>query len=410
MLLHLAYRFELDPKQAQLSLLRQFAGTARFAYSWGLFKWKEAYESTGKGLDAYKLSKMWVRQRPEWADPKKGGVVSKCVAQKAFMNLESAFKRFFKQQAKYPKPKKRGHGDSFKLDGAIKVNAHSVQLPRLGKIRTKEWIHLPKGIKITSATVKREAGKWFVSLAATREWTPNVSLEGAVAIDLGLKTLLTCYDGKTTKHYHSNKSLRRNESKLKRLSRQHSRKKKGSNNRKKSAMKLARLHMRIRNQRTDQIHKITTALAKTKQLLIFEDLNVKGMMRNRKLAKSIADASFGRLLMMAEYKSQKYGGQLIKVDRWFASSKLCSNCGYHNGDLKLQDRDWSCPDCGSVHDRDANAAINLYKEGLRIMRSTGGSPGSGVGRSQSSYAAETKDDEACGAATLPTKKAGNSYV
>jgi len=406
MKLNIAYRFELDPKPTQLSLLRQFAGTARFAYSWGLFKWKEAYTTSSKGLDAYKLGKLWVQERPEWADPKKGNI-SKCVAQKAFMNLDSAFKRFFKQQAKYPKPKKRSHGDSFKLDGSIRVNAHSIQLPRLGKIRTKEWIHLPKNIKITSATVKREADRWFVSLTATREWTPNVKLEGAVAVDLGLKTLLTCFDGKTTKQYHSNKSLRRNESKLKRLSREHSRKQKGSNNRKKSAMKLARLHMRIRNQRTDQLHKITTELAKTKQLLIFEDLNVKGMMRNHKLAKSIADASFGRLLTMAEYKSQKYGGQLIKVDRWFASSKLCSNCGYHNGDLKLQDRDWACPDCGIIHDRDNNAAINLYNEGMRLV-STGSSPGSGVSRSQSSVAAETKGNEACGAATLPAKKAGCS--
>ena len=409
MLLHLAYRFELDPKQAQLSLLRQFAGTARFAYSWGLAKWQEAYESSGKGLGAYKLSNIWTKERPDWADPRKGNI-SKCVAQSAFRNLESAFKKFFKKQAKYPKPKKRSHGDSFRLDGTIRVNPHSIQLPRLGKIRTKQWIHLPKGVKITSATVKREADKWFVSLTATRDWTPKISLEGAVAVDLGLKTLLTCYDGKTIKQYHSNKSLRRNESKLKRLSRQHSRKQKGSNNRKKSAMKLARLHMRIRNQRTDQIHKITTELAKTKQFLIFEDLNVKGMMRNRKLAKSIADASFGRLIGMAEYKSQKYGGQLVKVDRWFASSKLCSSCGYHNADLKLQDRDWTCPDCEVTHDRDHNAAINLYNEGMRIMESTGGSPGSGVSRSQGSVAAEAKGNEACGAVTLPTKKAGNSYV
>jgi len=239
MLINLAYRFELDPKQAQLSLLRQFAGTARFAYSWGLNKWQETYEASGKGLDAYKLSNIWTKERPEWADPRKGNI-SKCVAQSAFMNLEFAFKRFFKKQAKYPKPKKRSHGDSFKLDGAIRVNPHSIQLPRLGKIRTKQWIHLPKGVKITSATVKHEADRWFVSLTTTRDWT--------------------------------------------------------------------------------------------------------------------------------------------------------------------------CPDCEATHDRDSNAAINLYNEGMRIMESTGGSPGNGVSRSQGGVATKTKDNEACGAVTLPTKKAGNSYV
>jgi len=230
-----------------------------------------------------------------------------------------------------------------------------VQLPRLGKLRLKE-VPVTTG-RILSATASKEAGTWFVSLAVETEIPVPIQGE-IVVIDLGLTAFATLSNGeKLTAPKPLAKHLRR----LRRRSKEHSRKQKGSNNRKKSAVQLARLHRRIRNVRQDFLHKLTTTLAKTKQELVLESLNVSGMVQNGKLSRAIADVGWSEFRRQLGYKTRWYGSTLTFAGRFLATSKLCSGCGYQLEELPLAVRTWLCPECGASHDRDINAAMNLRK-------------------------------------------------
>ncbi len=292
-------------------------------------------------------------------------------------DLEKAFKNFFrkvalKKQGKwkdkcgYPqfKSKKKGIG-SFRLTGAIHVYEKHVQLPRLGKLRLKEHGYIPtKDAKVLSATVSEQAGRWFVSVQVEEEQAnPTLATGRAIGVDLGIKTLATLSDASVVENP---KALRSNLKKLKRLGRSHSCKQKGSRNRQKAARKLARLHAHIANIRADALHKATSMIvAKTKpdqerpSCVVIEDLNVSGMLKNRKLARSIADVGFYGFRRQLEYKA-RYAGSLVHVvSRWEPSSKRCSCCGWVDEDQTLDDRTFVCENCGYVADRDYNAAKNL---------------------------------------------------
>jgi len=303
--------------------------------------------------------------------------VSKCAPQEALRDLEQAFKHFFrkaklKKQGQwkgklgYPryKSKKKGIG-SFRLTGAIHVEEKHIQLPRLGTLRLKEQGYLPTHeVKILSATVSERAGRWFVSIQVEEEQPePAVALGRTLGIDLGIKALATLSDGTSIANP---KALRSHQKKLRKLSRQHSRKQKGSKNRQKAARKLARLHAHIANVRKDALHKVTSMIvAKTKPAherptcIVLEDLNIRGMLKNRKLSRSIADVGFSEFRRQLAYKTQQAGSLVSTVSRWEPSSKTCSWCGWIDEDLTLADRIFRCEDCGSVTDRDLNAAINL---------------------------------------------------
>lgn len=358
MLINLAYRYELDPNKKQRTLLAKHAGAARFAYNWGLSRRIALYEQEKKSANA-------IAQHKELNVLKKTDFpwmyeVSKCAPQEALRNLDNAFRNFFRglkarKKVGFPKFKKKGHNDSFRLTGSIHVTERHVQLPRLGAIRLKE-VSAVEG-RILSATVRREADRWFVSLAVELEReTPQLVDGPPVGIDVGLTTFATLStDEKIDAPKPLAKALRR----LRRLSRRLSRKQKGSQNRKKAQIRLARLYRRIRNIRRDFLHKFTTGLAKTKSVIIVEDLNVKGMMRNRKLARHIADAAWSEMKRQLSYKTVWYGSRLELVDRWYPSSKLCSACGHKMDKMPLSVRTWACPECGTVHDRDENASKNL---------------------------------------------------
>jgi len=356
MLVNKAYRYELKPNQEQLILLKKHAGCARFAWNWGLAErirlWEEERKSTNaielhKKLNALKKTEFpWMYE------------VSKCAPQEALRDLDRAFKNFFKGRAGFPKFKKKGAYDSFRLTGTIKVFPKHIQLPRLGKIRVKEETTKCKG-RILSATVSREADRWFVSLAVEVEIPDALPIQGeVVGIDRGITHFAVLSNGEKIE---APKSLEKNLKKLRKLSKQHSRKQKGSNNRKKSALKLARLHRKIRNQRGDFLHKLSTMLAKTKSVIVIEDLAVKNMIKNKHFSRHIADAGWGEFQRLLEYKTQWYGSKLIIAPRFYPSSKKCSSCGYILPELKLSTRQWECPECGAVHDRDINAAINLLQ-------------------------------------------------
>lgn len=354
-----AYRYEIKPNIEQRVLLAKHAGAARFAYNWGLKHRIDQYEKSKISTNAIEQHRLLNRLKTQefpWMYE-----VSKCAPQEALRDLDRAFQHFYRglkqnQPVGFPKFKKKGRHDSFRLTGSIKVYAQSIQLPRLGKLRLKEATQVQG--KILSATVSREADRWFVSITVEVEIHSPSPIEGnPIGIDLGLSTFLTTSEGdKISPHKPLSKALQ----KLKKLSKKHSRKKLGSNNRKKSAFGLARHHRKIGNQRHDFLHKLSTNLAKTKSVIVIEDLSVKKMAQKRHLSRNIADAGWARFIQMLEYKSKWYGSCLKKAPRYFASTQICSTCGHRQGKLALNVREWTCT-CGIRHDRDVNAALNLLK-------------------------------------------------
>jgi len=356
-----AFRYELDPNVGQGEGLARHAGTARFAYNWALNLCRACLDAKERLPGGMTLHRLWNRWKgdnaPWWAE------VSKCAPQEAFRDLDRAFANFWRgrktgKRTGFPRFRKKGQDDRFRLTGAIHILPRAVALPRLGPIRTKEPTAKFQG-RILSATVAREADRWYVSLAVERERPDPALVEGpVVGIDLGLDCFAVLSDGA---RMEAPKPLARNLRRLRRRSRAHSRKQKGSANRETSALALARLHRRIRNQRQDFLHKLTTRLAKTKSVIVVEDLSVAGMIRNRRLARSIADAGWSEFRRMLAYKTTWYGSHLVLGPRFFASSKTCSACGSAKASLPLSERTFWCEACGTTLNRDLNAALNLER-------------------------------------------------
>ncbi|MGO8947529.1 MAG: RNA-guided endonuclease InsQ/TnpB family protein [Ktedonobacterales bacterium] len=362
-----AYKTELSLNDGQVTACRRHAGAARWAYNWGLQVKQERYKASRKSPTAYDLHR-------ELNALKKTEIpwmyeVSKCAPQEALRNLDAALTNFFrrcalKKQGKwkgklgYPrfKTKKKGLG-SFRLTGSIVVCPDAIVLPRLGRLRLKERGYLPTcGVQILSATVSEQAGHWYVSLQVEQEQAVPQNSGPVVGIDLGVKHLATLSDGEVIANP---RHLKRRLKKLKRLQRMVSRRKKGGKNRKKAVRKLAKQHRQIRNQRQNTLHQVTTKLAKTKSVLVIEDLNVRGMLQNHRLAQAIGDVGFYEFKRQLLYKAAWYGARVFFADRWEPSSKRCSGCGWVDDDLTLSDRIFHCEQCGLVLDRDLNAAINL---------------------------------------------------
>ncbi|MFX1534989.1 MAG: RNA-guided endonuclease InsQ/TnpB family protein [Promethearchaeota archaeon] len=375
LLVHKGYKYELKVNNKERSTLAMCAGTVRFAWNWGLAQRLKQYkENEGKEryTDAMKQHKaLNVLKQTEFSWMYQ---MSKCVPQEALRDLQTAFKNYFedvkknratgrKRKVGFPKFKKKGKcKDSFRLTGAIKVFTGStrVQLPRLGKLRLKERPELHPSARILSATVSRTADRWYVSLTVEEEEqeTPEklYLLDDVVGFDTGLAKFMTFSHGL---HVPTPKFLQHRLRKLRRLTKAHSRKKNGSNNRKKSAMKLARFHRRVTNTRTDFHHKLSHILAKNHSVIVLEDLHIKGLIKNKQLSKYWANLAHGAFQRMITYKAKKYGTLVVEADRWYPSSKLCSNCLMINTSLTLQDRTFTCPFCGLTLDRDYNAALNL---------------------------------------------------
>ena len=368
MKINCAYRYELKPNVDQKITLAKHAGAARFAFNWGLNLRIQQYKSsqtTTNAIEQHRRLNSLKEEMYPWMYE-----VSKCAPQEALRDLDKAFQHFFrgiKQKKKigFPKFKKKGIHDSFRLTGTIKLNEKSVQLPRLGSIRLKE-VSKFQG-KILSATLSREADRWYVSLTVEEERQEVQPVQGeTIGIDMGLTSFATLSTGEKIK---APKPLEKELKTLKRASKKHSRKIKGSKTSKKSALNLARKHRKIRNIRKDFLHKLSTHLAKTKSEIVLEDLNIKAMMQKGKFSRSISDVSWYEFRGMLTYKTKWYGSKLIVAPRTFPSSKRCSLCGVIQETMPLSIRKWQCKTCLTEHDRDVNAAKNL------LIYSTGSSPG-----------------------------------
>lgn len=360
-----SHKIRLVPSPQQEEYFRKACGTARFAYNWGLAQWQEQYQAGGKP-GAFGLKKLFRQLTPAehpWATE-----VTKCAAEQAFNDLATAFRNFFKKTGKYPTFKKKGRSkDSFYLSNdKFSINGRKVRIPRLGWVKMRENLRFPEG-KILAARVSRTANQWHIAIQVEIPKPAETSKNhAAIGVDLGINAFAFLSDGR---YVLAPKPLRKAQRKLATLQRRHARKKKGSNNRRKSAQKIARLHMRIANIRQDFMHKLTSSLATEYQMVAIEDLNVKGMVRNRRLALSISDAGFGEFRRQLEYKSNWYGSHVFVAGRFFPSSKTCSQCGQIVDAMPLNKRSYEC-DCGNDADRDHNAAVNL------MLTATGGSPGS----------------------------------
>lgn len=353
--MHRSHKIALDPNHKQATYFARACGVARFAYNWGLSEWKCQYEAGEKPTQASlrrQLNGIKREQFPWMLE------VTKNAPQMALIHLGEAFARFFRGNAKYPTFKKKGIHDSFTLtNDQFAVRGKHIRIPNLGWVRMREALRFSG--KILSATVSRKADQWFVSITVdTEDVPPMCENKAIVGVDLGVNRLATLSDGTLIQGAKPHKALL---NRLRRLSRSLSRKQKGSNNRAKAKLKLAKLHAKVANIRNDELHKLTTRLASQYGVIVIEDLNVKGMMANHRLARAVADMGFHEFRRQSMYKTAMRGGQLLVADRWFASSKICSTCGSKQESMPLSVREWTCSECGTHHDRDFNAAKNLVK-------------------------------------------------
>lgn len=373
-----AYKVELKPTLKQTEQFKQHAGIARLAFNWALGERIKHYAETGETLS-------WAEQDRKFNALKKTDFKfcfesSKWAHQNGIRDCDHAFEKFIysiknggntgfpKFKSKHLSQKKfRFH---FYNERPCRVYDREITLPRIGKVKLKRHGYIPtSGVKINSATVSERAGRWFVSVQVEQEIEVTENQSGTiVGLDLGLKTAVVASDG--TSH-EAPKFLRKSLKKLKRIQRALSRKKISSNNRKKVRLKLARLHYKIACQRSDWQHKISHQYTRDFATVVMEDLNIKGMLKNRHLAFSIGDAGWYEIKRQIAYKFAWRGGRLITANRHFPSSKTCRNCKYINKDLKLKQREWDCPNCKSHLDRDQNAAGNLEDYGTLGYSETG---------------------------------------
>lgn len=361
-----AYKYRLHPTKEQKIFFAKSFGCVRYIYNWALNKRIEAYQTENKRINSIELCKMLTDLKKEEGMEWLKEVSNECL-QQSIRNLDSAFTRFFREKKGFPKFKsKHNSRQSYKAINSVEVNLENnkVRLPKIGWVkfaanRTFEG-------RVTSVVVsKSPTDKYYISVlvdnGAELPVKKPLTYEGIIGIDVGLKDFAVCSNGDV---YKNPKYLEKSTAKLKQLQRRFSKAKKGGNRRERLRKRLARQYEKVTNQRIDYLHKVSTKLICENQAIIIEDLNVSGMMKNHHLARSIGSVGWATFFSMLEYKCEWYGKTLICIGRFQPSSKICG-CGYINRQLKLSDRTWTCPKCGTINDRDLLAALNIKRFGLQ---------------------------------------------
>ncbi|MDJ0741909.1 MAG: RNA-guided endonuclease TnpB family protein [Xenococcaceae cyanobacterium MO_167.B27] len=365
--MHRAIKIRIYPTSEQSQKLSQVMGCARWWWNYALNLCNQTYKDTGKGLGRTALNSVLPQlkkaEETEWL-----GECYSQVLQSTTLNLTKAFKNFFEKRAKYPRFKSYHGRQSAQYPQNCLIVEGGLKIPQVGIIKAS--IHRLFDGKLKTVTIsKTPTGEYYASLLFdTEQEEPEVVIAGKViGIDLGIKDFAITNDNEKTSKYPNPRYIKKHERNLARKQAKLARKKKGSKSRQKARRLVARVHERISNARQDFLHKLSRKIVNNNQVVVIENLNVKGMVRNRKLAKAISDAGWGMFTNFLDYKLKEKGGLLLEIDRWFPSSKTCSSCLYQMSDMPLEVRQWTCPSCGTHHDRDENAAKNIRTEGIRIL-------------------------------------------
>ncbi|AFZ14026.1 transposase, IS605 OrfB family [Crinalium epipsammum PCC 9333] len=362
-------KVKIYPNKGQREALTKSFGCSRFVFNYYLNKTNTQYQETGKGMSycdmALDLTQLKKLSDYEWLTE-----VTAATLQQTLKNLESAFKNFFFKRARFPKYKSKHRHQSIRYPESCSIKNGGLKLPKLGIVKAS----ISKSIngKIKSVTVSiNSTDKYFAAILFETDDLAAKKQGKISGIDLGLNSLVTVFDGKIYQKVDPIKPTRKYAKRLRRRQKALSRKVKGSNNRRLSVKKVAKVHEKITNTRQDFLHKLSRQLVDENQVIVVENLCIKGLART-KLAKSIHDAGFGMLLNFIGYKLERESGTFIQVDRFFPSTKLCNCCKFKNNSLNLSIREWVCPSCQTQHDRDENAARNIREEGLKILSNTVG--------------------------------------
>lgn len=359
-----AYRFRFYPTPEQEQILAKTFGCARFAYNYMLRQRTDAWFNEQKRVGYHETSAMLtaLKKTPEhaWLNE-----VSSVPVQQSLRHLQTAFGNFFAKRAGYPTFKKKDGAQSAEYTtSAFNWNDSKLKIARAGVLNIHFSRTIPKAAKVTTVTISKDtAGRYFASMLCTDEVAAKPAVVAKVGIDLGLTHFAILSTGEKIA---GPKALRTNEKKLAKAQRALAKKQIGSANRKKAKLKVAKLHAKIVDTRKDFLHKLSTRLVNENQVIAVETLAVSNMQKNRCLAKSISDQGWSEFVRQLEYKSLWYGRELVGIDRWYPSSKRCSGCGHTVKAMPLRVREWVCPECGAIHDRDINAARNVLAAGLAV--------------------------------------------
>jgi putative transposase len=359
-----AYKFRFYPTPEQELNLAKTFGCARFVYNYMLRQRTDAWFQRQEKVGYHETSAMLtaLKKQPEFAWLNE---VSSVPVQQSLRHLQAAFGNFFSRRSKYPTFKKKDGAQSAEYTtSAFKWDGNTLSIAKNGALNIRFSRTIPKAAIVTTVTVSKDtAGRYFVSMLCTDQVQAKTPIEAKVGIDLGLSHFAILSTGEKIA---APNTFRKNEEKLAKLQRRLAKKTKGSANRKKAKLKVAKLHAKIADSRKDFLHKLSTRLVNENQVIAIETLAVSNMQKNHNLAKSIADASWSEFVRQLEYKSLWYERELVGIDRWYPSSKRCSDCGHTVAKMPLNVREWTCPECGTIHDRDINAARNVLAAGLAV--------------------------------------------
>lgn len=353
------YKFRLKPNSEQKILLAKHFGCARFVFNHFLAERQEEYKNEGKPSNYY-------TQQARLAELKKGEYewlkeVNSQTLQVALRNMDTAYQNFFKKKSAFPNFKSKKSKNTFSVPQNCSVDEYKIYIPKFREGIAYFKDRKVKGVVKSMTLSLTPSGKYFVSILTEQQYEPIAKTGKVVGIDLGLKDFAITSDGEK---YKNNRFLTKYQNKLAIAQKHLSRKQKGSNNFEKQRVKVARLYEKVSNARKDYLHKVSLDLVRNYDIVCLEDLNVKGMMKNHRLARQISDVAWGEFVEMLTYKADLNDKEIVKIDRFYPSSKTCHNCGYVKKDLKLSDRKWVCPECGANLDRDVNAAMNILSAGL----------------------------------------------